>query len=317
MHAWRGVVHIIQTFVSEHFAYLGFLLLAIFIWFLMQMSEVFLVTEHFDIVYQVDSSLLIDTEPIEDMTVKLSAKGWDLLNLYLGNFKKQITISPRARTGAQDLGQADLHNAIKVQIKDPRVQIQQIIPAQIPLVLIRKAQKKIPISLQGTINAAVGYTLKVPLRYTPDSLTVQGSLADIQNIQTWLTQSFNYKNLKDSLVIEIPLRLAPTGISLSDQAIKLTAFFEQTTNKKMVIDISQLDPNLVLIPSQVEVEIEVGLSKYQHIKPEDFLFQLKVDTSRTPENLIAPLILKNHPSGLKQINYTPKAVKYIYQTKQY
>ncbi len=303
-----------QAFISEHLAYLGFLLLAIFIWFLIKMSDTFELTEQFEIEYRLDDNYIFDQSPPHQVNMLMRAKGWDFFNLYIGEFQKKLFIDTKPEQGSQTLSRTTLTRAIQRQLSDSRINILQLSPDHIALSFAKKAQKYIPVSLQGTLECSEAHILLNPIRVLPDSVLIRGDLARIEQIDQWATESFSYTDVKASFEDSLQLVPATDGLDILPHTVLLKVEIEQKTNKKIIVDISNALDSILVIPSEIEISFEVGLSRYQDIEPEDFKLEIQIDSNRSQKVLIAPILLTDQPAWIENIRFTPKAVEYIYKS---
>ena len=171
------------------------------------------------------------------------------------------------------------------------------------------------------IRPHIDYTLKqqyilTQIKTTPDSILVSGPSTCIDTLQYISTIPIELKKLHKNTSFQLDLVTQP-NLSLQTTSIKVELEIEQYTETKRTCPIIVTNApdslNIRLFPSQVQISYAVGLSQYDQIKDQDFVFS--VEFPKNSETTYLEVKATKIPSCIQNLSYSPKKIEYILEKK--
>lgn len=257
------------------------------------------------------------------MQLQVKAKGFALLGYHIKTSFLPITINVNGfnnhfqlknQVWEYTLNTADLKDKISAQLSN-EVKLLNVYPEEINFRLATASHKKV------AILPDLQYTLKRQyiidrIKVDPDSISVSGPAPIIDTLQNVRTQPITLKNIDKN--ISLTTGLTPlVNCTYEDIPIEIHVLVEQFTETKRTIPITPRfvpdSVNIRLFPDYVNISYEVGLSKYDKITDEDFVFT--VDYPKNTEVTYLDVKVRKMPPYIKDLTYTPQRVEYILEKK--
>jgi YbbR domain-containing protein len=206
----------------------------------------------------------------ERISIKLKAKGWQLLTLYLTS-PKEYFVSADNDSGVITtnlLDDIDENSWISSGIT-----VTELNPRQVSFNVEKIKFKRLKVEAESDLTFSDGFGLATPVRVFPDSILVAGpsSLLDrISNIKTKVVQLSTLDN-KTKIVAEIE---EPTGFQLERNKVELTFDVQRIVEKsfdevKVIINDVPDDRNVVLIPNTINCSLRGGINILGKINPNE------------------------------------------------
>lgn len=173
--------------------------------------------------------------------------------------------------------------------------------------------RRVKVALGSGIRTGLQYTLKDSVVIEPREILIRGEHQTIDSIQYVYVDSISEVFTK-SKTIYAPLAHIK-GVELLTKSVLVKVNIERQTEKSFTLPIEYVNVpdnvNIHLFPAEAEVIFNVGLSRFNNLKDDDFKIVFDYDT-RNEENHTCKLQLVN--SGVQQgftYRISPEEVEYI------
>lgn len=244
--------------------YLIFLsvLFSILIWGSVTLSEQFYSTMDFNIkVVNQPSGYTCGIINPEKISVKLKAKGWQLLTLGLGS-KQEYSVSADKDSGFIKVDPFNEINENNWLISG--LSISEISPREISFKVEKLKYKRLKIDAVTDISFSDGYGLGTPIKVFPDSVLVAGPSGIIEKISTIKTDLVKLSSLDNKIKIITNLE-EPKGFQLEEKKAELSFDIQRIVEKtfeniKVKIVGMPSDRDIVLIPNNISCSLRGGIN---------------------------------------------------------
>ncbi|MEL7832623.1 hypothetical protein [Fodinibius sp. Rm-B-1B1-1] len=211
-----------------------------------------------------DDKALVEDIP-NTATVSITGEGWKLINLY--NNPPSINIDVND-------AQVNLFDQVQQQMNAlPDVNIQKVQPQILSVKFDERISKKVPVRSNVEISFRDQYDFISPPEITPDSITINGAVAIIENITEWATDSVQVENVSSNISETVPLASSGNLISLSDDEVQFSADVAQYTEGEVKANITtrNLPPDRVVSysPIALTIKYDIPIDKYTDIQDEN------------------------------------------------
>lgn len=206
------------------------------------------------------------------VSVKIKAKGWQLLSLYLGS-QSEYLVSADNDSGlinVDPINEMDENTWLNAGLA-----ITEITPRQISFKVEKIKFKKLKIEPQTDLTFSEEYGLATPINVYPDSILVAGPSGLLDSINSINTKLISLSSLdsKINMITEIE---EPIGFKLEKNITELTfdvqRIIEKTfENIKVKIDGLPKDRDVVLIPNTVNCSLRGGINILGKINSEEII----------------------------------------------
>lgn len=293
--------------------------IALLFWVLVKLSKEYTSKREVSITYNIPSDMSFVTIPPEKVTVSLKGRGWDLMYDYFGDPNRTVKFS-LANTPLQNITNNQLKGKMIENAKSSNITVEDLSTDYISIELGKSATNKVPVILDRALSFAPEHQLQGAIKLVPDSVTISGPISLIEDYTSWPTTLLSLDDLNST--VQRPLALQPVDIpqiTISDKMVQVEIPVEQFTEKSLFLPIVVKNgpDSLKVFPPRVKTSFVVGLSRYDTINEKDF--QLEVDLKGVPinqANNTAPILLTKRPSEVKNIQFSPKAVSFLFVEKK-
>ena len=292
-----------------------FILIAGLLWLIIKLSDTYTVTVPFAIHYvDIPSSQLIENND-EEVNVTVSTTGFKLLNYYFKTKKnRKIDISLKeakykknddrlysynSRIIIDKVGEMLASNTTDISTTDD---IQYF-------TMSRLASKKVKIVPVTNFTFEKQYGFYGEPSATPDSITIYGTVNDVNNTKEIRTRIVTRKNVNQNIETKVKIDLKD-GLNADIDEVEVFANVEKFTESEAIVPI--IIPGklkLHLYPDKVAVRYKVAMKDYAIIN--DLSFKAIVDTTDMLFNDVMPVQLVLYPSNTQIIGIDPKEVEFI------
>ena len=203
------------------------------------------------------------------VSVKLKAKGWQLLLLALGS-KKDFSVSANNDSG---IIKVDPYNEISENSWfSYGMNLVDINPRVISFLVEKIKFKKLKVESDAHITFNEGYGLASPIKIFPDSVLVAGPASILDKKTSIKSQPINISSADSKLRFFSDLETIP-GFQSLDKKVELTFDVQRIVEKsfkgiKVVINDIPDDRNIVLIPNIIDCSLRGGINILGKITPD-------------------------------------------------
>lgn len=206
----------------------------------------------------------------ENLSIKLKAKGWQLLTLGLGP-ENEYLISADKDSGkitVDPFNEIDENNWLSAGLS-----ITEISPRQISFYVEKLKYKKLKIEAETDISYNDGYGLATPIIVYPDSVLVAGPSSALDKISAIKTKLVKLSSL-DNKIKTITDIEEPKGFQLEQNKVELTLDVQRIVEKtfedvKVSINGLPHDRHIVLIPNTINCSLRGGINILGKINPNE------------------------------------------------
>ena len=246
-------------------------LFSLLIWGSVTLSEQFYSVKDFKIkIVNEPKGYSSGTIEPENISIKLKAKGWQLLTLGLGP-KYEYLVSADNDSGKITI---DPFNEIDENTwLSSGLSITEISPRQISFNVEKLKYKKLKIEAETDILFSDGYGLATPIKIYPDSVLVAGPSSVLDKISALKTKTVHLSSLDSKIKIITDIE-EPKGFQLEQNKVELTFDVQRIVEKtfeniKVSINGMPQDRHIVLIPNVINCSLRGGINILGKINPNE------------------------------------------------
>lgn len=250
----------------------------------------------------------------EELKLRVETTGFKLLWARVVN-KPKVRIDLSQLSGADRTPTNVFKPYISSQLSDGYL-LEGITPDTLYFQFENSLTKKVPVQGNIQISFKRQFDFKEPTIIKPDSVTVTGPEKLVDSIKAWYTEKLTFQNLDVSLQNEVALvKPEQPTIKISPEKVNYVVTVEEYTEKILEVEIQKVNlpdaKDVNIYPKKVKVACRVGLSNYQQVTPESFILVTDFATVDLKKSKYARVELKQAPSYVKSLDYSPKSVEYI------
>jgi YbbR domain-containing protein len=220
-----------------------------------------------------------------------------------------------SNSGIYKVTSRNLISRITDQLKD-EIKISNINPEILTIVLDSLITKTVPVELDINLEFEPRFNLKSPVSTTPDEVEITGPAILLDKISVLKTKVNIINKLQASVSQEIEL-IHPDKTTISPEKVNLFIDVEEYTEKEIRIPIEILNKpekaRITLFPSELKVVFNVGLSRFENIKPSDFRASIDCDSIVKDLNNLTINLYKK-PDFIQNLRFVPEKVEFLIET---
>lgn len=244
---------------------------SLLIWGSVTLSEQFFSSMDFNIkVVNQPSGYTCGVLKPEKISLKLKAKGWQLLTINLAS-KKEFFVSANNDSGSittNPLDEIDENNWISSGIT-----VSEIYPKLISFNVEKIKFKRLKILAETNITYSDGFGLATPVRVFPDSVLVAGPSSILDKISTIKTKTVEFSELDNKVKVVTEIE-EPAGFQLEINKAELTFDIQRIVEKsfdeiKVVVNDIPEDRSVVLIPNTINCSLRGGINILGKVNPNE------------------------------------------------
>jgi len=244
------------------------ILISCMLWFTFTMQETYVrVVELPTEVVNLPADVALAELPPQKVRVEVRGPGWQLLGSF-GSFGSKLPVIPIDAS----LNTVNLEAAVQALSLSNNVSIQGVSPTQISLQKEDRIMVTVPVQLNAIIEPPPTHDLVTPPVIIPDSVTISGARSVIGDLMSWPTEPFEALDLRDSIVVQLPLADTLSGlVTRSRDSVTLIARakeFPQGT-RELPVQVRGL-PNFQelvrLEPPTIMVRYRVPIDQYDAVE---------------------------------------------------
>ena len=285
---------------------------ALIVWGSITLSDQFFASYDFKVgVINIPEGYVCGSTNPKDISVKVKAKGWQLLNLSLSP-SPEFLVSAKNDSG---LIKVDAYDQISENSwLGSTVNILDISPRNIALRVDKTVFKKLKILANTELKFQSGYGLATPIKIYPDSVLAAGPKSVIDSMRFIFTKPILLKSLDSKMNFTANLE-------------DLNGFFFKENNVNLSLDVQRIvdnifdgikvevenippDRDVVLIPNTISCSLRGGINIIGKVTPEQISATIEYkDVILDTLGALKPKI--TIPSNTKIIYTKPEELQYI------
>ncbi len=300
----------------EFLIFLFFLLMACCFWLLQTLDNEYETELSIPLrIKDVPEEVVITTEPISDIKVKVKDRGTVLFNYLLKrqfspiniDFAEEVVKDNHVKIRTSDL-ERKIINQLNVSTR-----LLSTYPDTIEYYYSSGRSKLVPAKFGGEVSPARQYYIS-DILLSPDSVTVYAPSSILDTLTIAYTHHVEINNVSDTLSRVIELA-AIKGVKFVPNKVKCTFLTDIYTEKTIEVPIigANFPPDKVLrtFPSKVQVTFKIGMGDFKYITPEDFLIIVPYDEIVNSDAPKCKVSLQRYPTNVSQIRIIPDQVDFL------
>lgn len=300
----------------EFFVFLCFFFIAAGFWLLQTLNNDY--ETEFSIpvrLRNVPENVVVTSEPVSEVRVRVRDKGTVLLNYMLGKNFYPVILDFK--------NYINMGNHVQVQTSQVQKWITGQLNASTALLSMKPdtleyyystgVSKMIPVKLCGNVSAGEQYYLPDTL-FTPDSVRVYAPSDALDTMKVAYTLPLNLDNITDTLEREVTLS-APKGAKYIPASVKLTLPVDMYTEKTVEVPLRGVnfpaDKVLRAFPSKIKISFQVGMGRFRQITADDFHLVVSYEELVRLGSEKYTVKLRTLPEGVSHVRFNPEQVDFL------
>lgn len=300
----------------EFFVFLCFFFIAAGFWLLQTLNNDYETEFSLPVrLRNVPENVVITSEPVSEVRVRVRDKGTVLLNYMLGKNFYPVILDFK--------NYINMGNHVQVQTSQVQKWITGQLNASTALLSMKPdtleyyystgVSKMIPVKLCGNVSAGEQYYLPDTL-FTPDSVRVYAPSDALDTMKVAYTLPLNLDNITDTLEREVTLS-APKGAKYIPASVKLTLPVDMYTEKTVEVPLRGVnfpaDKVLRAFPSKIKISFQVGMGRFRQITADDFHLVVSYEELVRLGSEKYTVKLRTLPEGVSHVRFNPEQVDFL------
>ncbi|AFH49092.1 Hypothetical protein IALB_1382 [Ignavibacterium album JCM 16511] len=287
-------------------------LFSVTVWVSIALSDEYYSTYKLPIaVIDLPSGYTVGNNLPESITVRLKGDGWKLMSFELGS-TEYFYVSVKGDSGVITANL--LANVENNPWFAAGINILDITPKNIRLVVEPIAEKKLKIIPELNLDFKEGYSLATKVLVEPDSVLFRGPASVIKQMETYSTKKISLKNLdqKTSVLAELQdLRGFETDQKFVNIILDVQRIVENSINEIPVNVINKpTNVEVILIPNTISCTFRGGVNILGKISVNDVIATVDYNSVITDTlGFVKPEI--QSPENLNLLSVRPDKLKYV------
>jgi len=246
-----------------------------------------------------------------EIQVKLKARGWRLAGILLGS-NAELLVDAKKDTGRINIRVANAIGENSWLTSD--IQVLEYIPASLNIKLDKLIRKQMPVVPQIEYTAKSGYGLASDIICTPESVLVGGSKTRIDRMRWISTVKSAFNDLQSPVVETVPLEYS-NNLVVSPDVVTVHIDIQKIVDKEfngiqVLLEDVPGDRQVVLIPPQVTVGLEGGVSLLGKLSPE--VIKVTLRYKKVVQDTLGYVVPDvSVPAYLRVVSVKPDKIRYI------
>jgi len=308
-----------NTKISKSF--IGFLITAVVIWFLITLSKIYTITITFPVKYtHLSQDKILQKEPKKEIDFIVKSSGFNIIRSRFSNQRIEINASVlnKKSTFRYYLLLKNQKNKIQRQFRSG-IEIQEIGLDTIYLEIGSLISKKVPLIPNLEINYHIGYDILESEVIQPDSILISGPEASLNKIVNIDLELLKLEDVKFDFSEKVKI-LRPENsknLKITSEFATISGKVEKFTEGVFDIPFKVLnlpkDIDLTSLHKTVKVYYVVGLSDFNKIDKNSFEVVCDYTLSRgnNLDYLVPKVVVK--PSFIKNFKVVPNKIDFLIQ----
>ena len=263
----------------------------------------------------VPNDVVITSEPVSELRVRVKDKGTVLLNYMLGkNFYPVILDFTEYKSGDSHVyvSSADFRKKVSGQL-NASTHLISLKPDTLDYIYSRGSSKKVPVRLRGNVSAGRQYYLSDTL-FTPDSVLVYAPATVLDTITAAYTGNLNLEDISDTLKQRVVLA-SGRGVKYVPPSVEMMLPVDIYTEKTVEVPLRGVnfpaDKVLRAFPSKVQITFQIGVSRFRQVNADDFHLWVSYQELLKLGSDKYTVRLRNVPDGVSHVRFNPEQVDFL------
>lgn len=263
----------------------------------------------------VPNNVMITSEPVSELRIKVKDKGTVLLNYMLGKSFYPVTLDfgdYKSANNRVSVYASEIERQVLGQL-NVSTRLLAMKPDTLEYYYATGVSKRVPVKLRGEVSAGRQYYLSDTI-FRPDSVDVYASAAVLDTITAVYTQVVSETDIADTLRRQVALPMLK-GVKYVPASVELVLPVDIYTEKTLEVPLTGVNfpPDKVLraFPSKVQVTFQVGLSRFRQIAASDFNILVSYEELLRLGSDKYTVKLGKLPEGVTQVRCTPGQVDFL------
>jgi len=291
-------------------------------WFLNALSKTYTVDMRIPVIYSnLPNNKTLTNKLPEQFEVKIKAHGFTILRNKLSFIFMPFDFNVNDMTDNRmmESRKNDFYFPTRQFVSDlsyqlsNELEILNIDPDTLHFIFGKMGHAKVEVKPRVEVNLKKQFQISGEIQISPDSVDVNGPQAILDTLHFVLTEVQKFNSVEKMVNTEVLLhKIKETYFEPQKVTVKIPV--EEYTEAQLSIPLLLKDQpyelNIKLFPSKVKVAFQVGLSRFQEIKPEDFKFSVSYsDIAEGKQRL--KIISESTPAFIYELKITPEEIEYL------
>lgn len=300
------------------------LVIATALWFLNSLSKNYTTTVSYPVkfVSPPKNQFLANTPP-NNLELKVEAFGFTLLRHKLSlSFSpivlnlNSITKNLESESGSYNVFTRNLIRRISDQISS-EINVLEVQPEVIRIVLDSLRTKTVPVKPNISTSFKPQFSLKDSIKVTPQKVRITGPAAVLDTLVQLYTKRRVFEKLEAGTEKTVEV-VHPEKTTVMPQKVTLQIEVERFTEKELKIPVNLKNKpenvSVKLFPSEIKILFNVGLSEFEHVKPENFSAFVDYN-SIEPGMESLDVKIDTFPGNVVMVRTVPEKIEFLIETK--
>jgi hypothetical protein len=290
------------------------ILIGMFLWFSVNLRESYQITLDAPLtIIGVPDGMAIRSPVPENLQLKFRGDGWRLAALMIGSVPHLHIPLSSLSSANPSIAMNDVLDRIAL---GQGIQLIDMNPDTVMILLDRKGEKRVPVVPDVSLTFRDGYGMVEPVSVAPDSITIFGANAVLEEISSWRTTAVQFDDLKNPLEEDVSMaHIGQHLVECSPNAVKIRVNVQPFAEKVfggLPVAIHALPSNrdVIFIPPKVEIVARGGIRQLAGVLPEYFLVSVDyASIINDTTGYIVPGVTS--PQGVQVVARRPEKLQYI------
>ena len=257
---------------------------------------------------------LLVGERHREIQLRVSGHGYTLLRMK--RFRTELSLDLRSLwpyftydTGGMATFRGQQLSALINRQLPSGIQLDQLLSDSLRFQFSEQMSRRVPVESHLHYSVEELSMQTGPVRLSPDSVTVSGPRATLQNISSLPTEEVDVGVLRSTYEGVVALK-HPNDVDVMPEQVQITVPTAQYTEKvlTMPVVLEGLPDTLVatLLPASVKLTCRVPIASYDSLTPSSM--RLSVRYSSVELNIPLRVAVQQQPSWVQQVDFDPKSV---------
>lgn len=300
----------------EFFVFLVFFFIAAGFWLLQTLNNDY--ETEFSVpvrLKNVPEDVVITSEPVPELRVRVRDKGTVLLNYMLGKSFYPVILDfadYKSNNTHVKILSSQVQKKVTAQLNASTVLL-SMKPDTLEYYYSTGESKRVPVKLQGRVEAGLQYYLPDTI-FTPDSVVVYAPAGVLDTITAAYTQNLQLEDISDTLRRQVGLE-PRRGVKYVPASVNLVLPVDMYTEKTVEVPLKGVnfpaDKELRAFPSKVQISFQIGVGRFRQVTAEDFHLVVSYEELVRLGNNKYTVKLKKLPEGISHVRFNPEQVDFL------
>lgn len=300
----------------EFFVFLVFFFIAAGFWLLQTLNNDY--ETEFSVpvrLKNVPEDVVITSEPVSELRVRVRDKGTVLLNYMLGkSFYPVILDFSEYKSGNTHVKilTSQIQKKVTAQL-NASTTLLSMKPDTLEYYYSTGESKWVPVRLQGRVEAGLQYYLPDTV-FTPDSVRVYAPAGVLDTITAAYTQALQLENITDTLRRQVSLEVR-RGVKYVPASVNLMLPVDMYTEKTVEVPLKGINfpagKELRAFPSKVQISFQIGVGRFRQVTADDFHLVVSYEELVGLGDNKYTVKLKKLPEGISHVRFNPEQVDFL------